>query len=49
MAIHVDYANNGDRRYSYFVEHAGALVNADEIKAAKKLECKTIKASRTDF
>ncbi|MFK0020790.1 DUF4190 domain-containing protein [Streptomyces sp. NPDC090798] len=78
MAIHVDYANNGDRRYSYFVEgevladgkkvndfmstaenlapgqkftdkNAGALVNADEIKDAKKLECKTIKASRTDF
>ncbi|MET8586439.1 DUF4190 domain-containing protein [Streptomyces collinus] len=78
MAIHVDYANNGDRRYSYFVEgevladgkkiddfmstaenlapgqkftdkHAGALVTADEIKDVKKLECKTIKASRTDF
>ncbi|MFJ4600786.1 hypothetical protein [Streptomyces griseoluteus] len=78
MAIHVDYANHGDRRYSYFVEgevladgkkvndfmstaenlapgqkftdkNAGALVNADEIKDAKKLECKTSKASRTDF
>ncbi|HET6635384.1 MAG TPA: DUF4190 domain-containing protein [Streptomyces sp.] len=78
MAIHVDYTNNGDRRYSYFIEgevladgkkvndfmstaenlapgqkftdkDAGALVNADEVKDAKKLECKTVKASRTDF
>ncbi|WP_432056875.1 DUF4190 domain-containing protein [Streptomyces sp. bgisy022] len=78
LAIHVDYVNNGDRRYSYLVEgevladgkkvndfmstaeniapgqkftdkNAGALVNADEIKDAAKLECKTVKASRTNF